>query len=86
VYGNITQVQGAILNTTCGVAAPTGAGALPALIAPAGNYSCSFTARSTSCSTTIHDTVTAGAVDDDGVSSTPSDDATVVISVTRPTP
>jgi len=84
VYGNITQVQGAILSTTCGQA--SGAGALPALIAPAGTYSCSFTARSTSCNATIHDTVTGGTVDDDGKTHSPSDDATVVISVTRPTP
>jgi len=40
--------------------------------------------RSTSCNETIHDTVTGGAVDDDGVPSSPSDDATVIIGVTTP--
>ena len=82
VYGNITQVQGSVRSTTCGQA--SGAGTLPALIAPAGNYSCSFVGRSTSCDTTVHDTVTGGTVDEDGVPFTPSDDATVVIKVTTP--
>jgi hypothetical protein len=83
VYGNITQAPagGAILSTSCGQA--SGAGALPALIAPAASYTCSFTARSTSCDQTIHDTVTATATDDDGVSSSPSDDATIVVKVTK---
>jgi hypothetical protein len=80
VYGNITQVQGKVQSTTCGQAA----GALPVVIAPAGNYSCSFVGRTTSCNTTVHDTVTAGAVDADGVPFTPSDDATVVVTVTTP--
>jgi predicted cupin superfamily sugar epimerase len=82
VYGNITQVQGNVQSTTCGQA--SGAGTLPFVIVPAGNYTCSFVARSTSCDTTVHDTVTAGAVDEDGVPFTPSDDATVVIKVTKP--
>jgi len=82
VYGNITQVQGGIQSTTCGQA--SGAGGLPSVIAAAGNYTCSFVARSTSCDTTVHDTVTGGTVDEDGVPFTPSDDATVVIKVTRP--
>jgi hypothetical protein len=51
-YGDITQVQGNILGTTCGVAAGTGtlsgsagAGALPTTIAVGGNYSCQFDAK-----------------------------------------
>jgi hypothetical protein len=82
VYGNITQVQGNVRSTTCGQV--SGAGALPSVIAPAGNYTCSFVGRTTSCNTTVHDTVTAGAVDADGVPFTPSDDATVVVTVTTP--
>jgi hypothetical protein len=82
VYGNITQVQGNVQSTTCGQA--SGPGALPFVIAPAGNYSCSFVGRINSCDTTVHDTVTGGATDEDGVPFTPSDDATVVVDVTTP--
>jgi hypothetical protein len=82
VYGNITQVQGDIRSTTCGQS--PGPGVLPHVIAPAGNYSCSFVARINSCDTSVLDTVTGGATDDDGVPYTPSDTATVVVSVTRP--
>jgi hypothetical protein len=80
VYGNITAVQGNIQSTTCGGTS----GALPFVIAPGGNYTCSFVARINSCSVTVHDTVTAGTTDEDGVPFTPSDDARVVISVTTP--
>jgi hypothetical protein len=89
IYGDITQVQGSIQSTTCGQAAPNGPGTLPFVI-PANvppnvsNYSCSFVGRSTSCDTTVHDTVTGGATDDDGASYTPSNDATVVIKITTP--
>jgi hypothetical protein len=82
VYGNITQVQGNVISTTCGQA--SGAGTLPAEIAASGNYSCSFVGRINSCNTTVHDTVTGTAKDDDGQEYTPSDDATVVIKVTTP--
>ena len=81
VYGSITSVHDSILSTTCGQA--SGAGALPFVIPVAGNYTCSFVARSTSCNTTVHDTVTGTTADEDGVTSSPSDDATVVISVTK---
>jgi hypothetical protein len=84
VYGDITSATGAIRSTSCGTAA--GSGVLPFVIAPAGNYACSFVARSTSCNTTVHDTVTGTTVDDDGVPSSPSDDATIVISVGPPPP
>jgi hypothetical protein len=87
VYGNITTAAGAsctgtcIVSTTCGQS--PGPGTLPAVIAASGNYSCSFVGRTSSCNATVHDTVTGGAVDDDGASYTPSDDATIVISVTK---
>jgi hypothetical protein len=79
VYGNITAVQGNVISTTCGQA--SGAGTLPAVIAASGNYTCSFVGRITTCNTTVHDTVTGAATDDDGVSYTPSDDATVTVTV-----
>jgi hypothetical protein len=82
IYGNITQVQGNVISTTCGQANP-GPGALPFVIAASGNYSCSFVGRINSCDTTVKDTVTAGVKDDDGASYTPSDDATVVVTVTK---
>jgi uncharacterized protein DUF11 len=85
VYGNITQVQGNVISTTCGQAPPNGPGALPFVIPASGNYSCSFVGRINSCNTTVHDTVTGGAVDDDGASYTPADDATVTVTVTGPT-
>jgi len=87
VFGNITTAAGAsctgtcIVSTTCGQS--PGPGTLPALIAVSGNYTCSFVGRTSSCNATVHDTVTATAQDDDGQSYTPSDDATVVITVTK---
>jgi hypothetical protein len=75
IYGNITQVQGNIRSTTC---------AVPQTIAAAGNYSCSFVGRITSCNTTVMDTVTGTATDDDGRGYTPSGQATVVVTVTPP--
>jgi hypothetical protein len=82
VYGDITKVQGNVISTTCGQS--PGPGTLPFVIAVGGNYSCSFVGRISSCSTTVKDTVTGGTVDQDGKSFTPSDDATVVITVTTP--
>jgi hypothetical protein len=81
VYGDITQVQGDVISTTCGQ--DPGPGALPYVIAASGNYSCSFVGRINSCDTTVNDTVTAGATDDDGADYTPTDDATVVVTVTK---
>jgi hypothetical protein len=86
VYGNITQVQGRVISTTCGQAPSVGPGTLPAVIPASGTYSCSFVGRITSCNVTEVDTVTGTATDDDGQSYTPSDNATVIISVTTPTP
>jgi hypothetical protein len=72
-FGNIATVQGNVLDTGCEV--PT------AWIEPLGNYTCSFTGRITSTSCDINHTnmVTASTVDDDGVESSPSDDATVTV-------
>lgn len=80
VYGDITTVQGNVISTTCGQA--SGAGTLPAVIAASGNYSCSFVGRINSCDTTVIDTVTGSATDDDGQSYSPSDDATVTVTTT----
>jgi hypothetical protein len=85
VYGNITSPHGVgggfqeVVSTTCGQS--PGPGTLPAVIAPSGNYSCSFVGRITSCNTTVHDTVAGAATDDDGASYSPSDDATVTVTV-----
>ena len=75
VYGNITLVQGDVQSTTCEV---------PQTIAPNGNYSCSFVGRINICNTTVHDTVTADTTDEDNVDFAPSDDATVIVTVTMP--
>jgi hypothetical protein len=82
VYGNITQVQGNVISTTCGQA--SGAGPLPKVIAVSGNYSCQFVGRINTCNTTVKDTVTGTATDDDGASYAPFDDATVVVTVQTP--
>jgi hypothetical protein len=84
VYGDITSVHGNVISTTCGLSGTGNPGALPFVIATSGNYSCSFVGRITSCDTTVHDTVTAKARDDDGKDYTPSDDANVVVKVTTP--
>jgi hypothetical protein len=79
VYGSITSVHDNVISTTCGQA--SGAGTLPAEIAASGNYTCSFVGRITTCNTTVKDTVTGAASDDDGASYSPSDDATVTVTV-----
>src|SRR4029453_4228298 len=79
VYGNIPAVQGNVISTACGQA--SGAGTLPAVIAASGNYTCSFVGRITTCNTTVHDTVAGVATDDDGANYSPSDDATVTVTV-----
>jgi hypothetical protein len=88
VYGAITTAHaagggfGQVVSTTCGLATGSGGpGILPAEIAASGNYTCSFVGRITSCNTTVKDTVTGAATDDDGASYTPSDDATVTVTV-----
>lgn len=86
-YGDITTAAGAsctgtcIVSTTCGQL--TGAGVLPAAIAPANNYTCSFVGRLSSCNTTLVDVVTGGTVDDDGVTASPTGTATVTVTVTK---
>jgi hypothetical protein len=57
VYGNITFVQGNVVSTTC---------ALTQTIQPSGTYACSFVGRINSCNTTVMDTVSGSATDDDG--------------------
>ena len=84
IYGNVTQVQGGIISTTCGQAPPAGPGALPVVIPASGNYSCAFVGRINNCNQTVVDIVTGAATDDDGANYTPHDDATVVVTVTQP--
>ena len=63
-FGDITKVQGNVLATTCGVAAPNGPGTLPATIPVNGNYECAFTAHF--CGGSHTDTVTGTLNDNDG--------------------
>jgi Domain of unknown function DUF11 len=99
VYGSITTTHGLVADpsctgaggvcqevrsTTCGQLPPNGPGTLPFVIAPLGNYTCSFVGRINICNTTVHDTVTGTAVDADGDPFTRSDDATVTVTVIRP--
>lgn len=76
-FGNITAVQGNVLSTTC---------AVPQVIAPSGNYACSFVGRISA--TGLHtNVVTGAATDDDGVNyGAPEleDNAAVDIDVTFP--
>ena len=71
-YGSITSAHDNVISTTC---------AVPAQIAPSGNYACSFVGRITSCETTLTDIVTATATDDDGANYTVSGTATIVVKV-----
>jgi hypothetical protein len=84
VYGDITTVHDNVISTTCGQS--PGPGTLPAVIAVSGNYACSFVGRITGCNTTLKDTVTGTATDDDGRNYDPTtdppfpgDDATVIV-------
>jgi hypothetical protein len=99
-YGSITTAHAAntsctgatdplvckeVVSTTCGEEA----GTLPRVIAPAGNYTCSFVGRMNSCNESLTDTVTGGAVDQDGnvfpnADNPFRDDATVTVTVIRP--
>ena len=87
-FGDITQVQGNVISTTCGQS--PGPGLLPAPIAPSENYSCSFVGRITSCSAVHSNTVTGSATDDDGATYDGTtdpplqDDAAVTVTVTIP--
>ena len=63
-FGDITKVQGNVLATTCGVAAPNGPGTLPATIAANGSYECDF--RAHFCGGSHTDTVTGTLNDNDG--------------------
>jgi uncharacterized repeat protein (TIGR01451 family) len=76
MYGDITQVQGDILSTTCSV---------PNEITPGGTYTCSFTATVTGNGGESHDNVvTAWGVDAHGQDISGSDDATVDILDVQP--
>jgi hypothetical protein len=71
IYGDITQVQGDIVSTTCSV---------PQTITPGGTYTCSFTANvAGEGGDSETDTVTASGEDDNGNDISGSDDATVGI-------
>lgn len=74
-FGNIAAVQGNVISTTC---------SLPKNINPLLNYTCSFVGRITDadCEIDHTNTVTAGTVDDDGETSSPTDDATVTVTST----
>ena len=67
-YGDITQIGGRVVNTTCSV---------PQFIAIAGTYSCYFEASMTYQDSPLTDTVTGSIRDDDGNSINRSDNATV---------
>jgi hypothetical protein len=79
-FGDITQVQGKVLSTTCSD--------LPKLLDTNKNYTCQFVGRieSSSCNFTHTNTVTADVIDDDNVSFGPSNDAKVIVKVETPTP
>ena len=86
-FGDITTVHAAgggyeeVVSTNCGLDKTSGGpGTLPAVIDAGGNYTCQFTGKVTSSPHT--NTVTASATDDDGVNYSPSDDATVSVTVT----
>jgi hypothetical protein len=77
-FGDITTVHDNVISTTC---------ATGGTIAASGNYTCSFVGRiSNSCNFTHTDTVTGDVTDDDGVMSSPSDSASVTVSITGLTP
>ncbi len=82
-FGNITTAHAAgggfeqVVSTTCATGGTIA-------VSPA-NYTCSFVGRivSSPCNINHKDTVTATVTDDDGVVSTPSDDATVSVTVSQ---
>jgi hypothetical protein len=76
-FGDITTVQGNVISTTCET---------DVVIDPLDTYTCTFVGRVTSenCSIDQTDTVTGTVTDDDGVTSTPSDSATVRVNATFP--
>src|SRR5262245_2072094 len=81
-FGDITTAHaagggvGQVVSTTCNTA-------LGSVIATSGNYTCSFVGRviSSSCNFTLADTVTGNVTDDDGINSTPSDGASVSVTI-----
>ena len=85
-FGNVATTHGEVggfeevVSTTCNSQAKPFA----TPIDPQGNYTCSFVGRITSadCDFTHENTVTASVTDDDGRSTTPSDEAQVTVEVT----
>jgi hypothetical protein len=77
-FGNITLVQGNVVNTNCSL--PQSA------IAPLGNFTCEFVGKilSSDCSIDHTNTVTAKVTDDDAVKNTLTDSATVKVVTTTP--
>ena len=74
LLGDITSVHDNVISTTC---EPGGT------ITPLGNYTCSFVGRiSNSCDFTHTDVVTGNVTDGDGITSEPSDSATVTVDIT----
>lgn len=81
-FGDVTTVHaaqnglGAVVSTTCSLPQPA--------IAPLGNYSCTFVGRIVSATCTLNhvNTMTGNVVDDDGVSTSPSNSASVVVTTT----
>jgi len=78
-FGDITQVQGNIISTNC---------ASGGTIAAGGNYSCTFDVRIDTgtgpCNIDHTNKVTGSVTDDDGVTTTPSDTATIKVETTFP--
>jgi hypothetical protein len=88
-FGDITQVQGNVLETTCVPDLNPATCEVGGVIAPQGSCSCTFKGRLTGgsvsgdrCSFTHADTVRGTVRDDDGVTSTPSDGANVNVDAT----
>lgn len=88
-FGDITSVQGNVVSTTCVPDANAATCQVGGTIAAASSCSCTFVGRTTggtvsgsTCSYTHADTVTGNVTDDDGVTSTPSDGASVNVSAT----
>lgn len=88
-FGDITYAHDAVLDTTCVADGNPATCAVGDVIPPQGSCTCTFTGRTSggaiagnSCAYSHTDTVTANVTDDDGVTSTPADSATVDVSAT----
>jgi hypothetical protein len=95
-FGNITQAAGinctapCVVSTTCVTDSSAATCEVGGTIGPASSCSCTFVGRITqsgtvignTCAFSLDDTVTGSVTDDDGVTSSPSDSATVSVSAT----